>query len=226
MNVELLAFTQVTAAAFDLMSEEDLTTTNADHLAEVCGRDCYQSHHKPTAATATNETYLANILAQGHFSVLEHASFTVRITGVSRSLTHELVRHRHFSYSQLSQRFVDVERVGYVIHPDILDISDEDDRQLALDILHQHWQHSIKRYTELQKILERNGAKRKVKNQAARMVLPNMTETIIDVSGNHRAWREFFEKRISEGADSEIRELAIEISKIARRLAPNTYQDM
>src|SRR6266705_2597291 len=75
-------------------------------LAEFAGRACYQSWSKPNPATATNAGYLAHILDVGHLSVLEHGTVTFYFTGVSRSFTHELIRHRHFSYSQLSQRYV------------------------------------------------------------------------------------------------------------------------
>ena len=75
-------------------------------LAEFAGRACYQSWDKPNPRTATNAGYLRHILEVGHLSVFEHANVTFYITGISRSCTHELIRHRHFSYSQLSQRFV------------------------------------------------------------------------------------------------------------------------
>jgi thymidylate synthase (FAD) len=84
-------------------------STDADGgeaLAEFAGRACYQSWKKPNPATATNAGYLRHILEVGHLSVLEHGTVTFYLTGVSRSFTHELVRHRHFSYSQLSQRYV------------------------------------------------------------------------------------------------------------------------
>src|SRR5512138_4040908 len=74
-------------------------------LAEFAGRACYQSWSKPNPATATNAGYLKHILEVGHLSVLEHGTATFYFTGVSRSFTHELIRHRHFSYSQLSQRY-------------------------------------------------------------------------------------------------------------------------
>src|SRR5262249_12043524 len=84
-------------------------STDADGgqaLAEFAGRACYQSWRKPNPSTATNAGYLRHILEVGHMSVLEHGSVSFYITGISRSLTHELIRHRHFSYSQLSQRSV------------------------------------------------------------------------------------------------------------------------
>ncbi len=75
-------------------------------LAEFAGRACYQSWNKPNPKTATNVGYIGHILDVGHLSVLEHGTVTFYLTGVSRSFTHELVRHRHLSYSQQSQRYV------------------------------------------------------------------------------------------------------------------------
>lgn len=72
-------------------------------MAEFADRACYQSWKKPNPATATNAGYLRHILDVGHLSVLEHGTVTMYLAGVSRSLTHELIRHRHFSDSQPSQ---------------------------------------------------------------------------------------------------------------------------
>jgi thymidylate synthase (FAD) len=88
-------------------------------LAEFAGRACYQAWHKPNRSTATNAGYLRHILEVGHLSVIEHASATFYITGVSRSLTHELIRHRHFSFSQLSQRYVPAGDAA-MVEPDII----------------------------------------------------------------------------------------------------------
>ncbi len=97
-------------------------TTDAEGgqaLAEFAGRACYESWHKPNPATATNAGYLRHILEVGHLSVLEHGSVTFYLRGVSRSLTHELVRHRHLSFSQLSQRYVP-ERDAAMVEPDVI----------------------------------------------------------------------------------------------------------
>src|SRR5436853_7888099 len=88
-------------------------------LAEFAGRACYQSWRKPNPATATNAGYLRHILEVGHLSVLEHGTVTFYITGISRSLSHELIRHRHFSYSQLSQRYVP-ERKAAMVEPEAI----------------------------------------------------------------------------------------------------------
>ena len=79
-------------------------TDGGQALAEFAGRACYQSWKKPNPATATNAGYLRHILEVGHLSVLEHGSVSFYLTGISRSLTHELIRHRHFSYPPALRR--------------------------------------------------------------------------------------------------------------------------
>src|SRR5215470_14565974 len=91
------------------------TKVAAEVLNEVAGRTCYMSFGK---GRKSNQEYLENILSSKHGSVLEHAVWNFLITGVSRALTHELVRHRAgFAYSQLSQRYVDESEARYVIPP-------------------------------------------------------------------------------------------------------------
>jgi thymidylate synthase (FAD) len=204
-------------------------TTDADGgeaLAEFAGRACYQSWQKPNPATATNAGYLEHIMDVGHLSVLEHGSVTFYITGISRSLTHELIRHRHFSYSQLSQRYVP-ERDAEIVEPDVI----------ANDpVLHEKFlaaaQASVDAYKELLAGLEEKFAdvpsatlRRKQARQAARAVLPNATETRIVVTGNYRAWRHFVAMRASEHADVEIRELAIACLRELQRVAGNVFDD-
>ncbi len=199
-------------------------------LSEYAGRACYQSWDRPNAKTATNESYLANIIAQQHFSVLEHASVTVMIQEVSRSLTHELVRHRHFSYSQLSQRFCPVEpgndegRIGdkpaFIVPPAF------DNNDLAFVELWKAWVYAVERYERLVEIAQADGLTGKVARQAARAVLPNMTPTEIVVTGNHRAWREFITKRATRAADPEIRRLAAAIYDQLVNMEPFMYEDI
>src|SRR6188472_882743 len=91
-------------------------STDGERLAEFAGRLCYMSQHNP--ANRSTRDYLENIKKQGHGSVLEHANYTLLLEGVSRSLTHELVRHRAgFAYSQLSQRYVDESQAAFVVPP-------------------------------------------------------------------------------------------------------------
>jgi len=208
-------------------------STDADGgpaLVEFAGRACYQSWSKPNPRTATNASYIRHIIDVGHFSVLEHASVSFYITGVSRSCTHELIRHRHFSYSQLSQRFVPEHDAQVVVPPGI-----EGDPELT-EILTRHADASRAAYTELLERLEAKFAgdepterlsalRRKQARQAARAVLPNATETRIVVTGNYRAWRHFIAVRASEHADVEIRRLAIACLRQLVDVAPQVFSD-
>jgi thymidylate synthase (FAD) len=195
-------------------------------LVEFAGRACYQSWSKPNPRTATNASYLRHIIDVGHFSVLEHASVSFYITGISRSCTHELVRHRHFSYSQLSQRFVPERDSQVVLPPGI-----EDDPELQ-ELFLKAADASRAAYDELLTRLEAKLAdvpnavlRRKQARQAARAVLPNATETRIVVTGNYRAWRHFIAMRASEHADVEIRRLAIECLRQLTEVAPAVFAD-
>lgn len=204
-------------------------STDADGgqaLAEFAGRACYQSWTKPNPATASNAGYLQHILNVGHLSVLEHGSVTFYLAGVSRSLTHELIRHRHFSYSQLSQRYVP-ERDAAMVEPDVIAADPELHAQFvaAADA-------SLAAYTALLEGLEKRFAdvenatlRRKQARQAARAILPNATETRIVVTGNYRAWRHFVAMRASEHADVEIRALAIACLRQLQRVATNVFAD-
>ncbi|WP_236705955.1 MULTISPECIES: FAD-dependent thymidylate synthase [Frankia] len=204
-------------------------STDADGgqaLAEFAGRACYQSWSKPNPATATNAGYLRHILDVGHLSVLEHGSVSLYLTGVSRSLTHELVRHRHFSYSQLSQRYVP-ERDAAIVEPEVV----AGDPELHA-LFEQAAAASLEAYGRLLEGLEKRFAdiaaptsRRKQARQAARSVLMNATETRIVVTGNYRAWRHFIAMRASEHADVEIRGLAVTILRELQAVAPNVFAD-
>jgi thymidylate synthase (FAD) len=204
----------------------DTDTGGGEALAEFAGRACYQSWKKPNPATATNAGYLRHILEVGHLSVLEHGSVTFYLSGISRSLTHELIRHRHFSYSQLSQRYVP-ERDAAMVEPDVI----AEDPELHAKFVAAS-EAAVQAYTELLEGLEKKFAdvdhatlRRKQARQAARAVLPNATETRIVVTGNYRAWRHFVAMRASEHADVEIRELAIACLRELKRIAPNAFAD-
>ncbi|OMC11278.1 FAD-dependent thymidylate synthase [Mycolicibacter heraklionensis] len=223
LRVQLIAKT-------DFIAPPDVPwSTDADGgsaLVEFAGRACYQSWSKPNPRTATNAAYLKHIIDVGHFSVLEHASVTFYITGVSRSATHELIRHRHFSFSQLSQRYVPEPDSRIVVPPGV-----EDDPELQR-ILTEAADASRAAYTELLARLEAKFAdqpnatlRRKQARQAARAVLPNATETRIVVTGNYRAWRHFIAMRASEHADVEIRRLAVECLRQLADVAPAAFGD-
>ncbi len=200
-------------------------STDGEKLAEFAGRLCYMSQKNP-ASRATRE-YLENIKKQGHGSVLEHANYSLLLEGVSRSLTHELVRHRAgFAYSQLSQRYVDESEANFVVPPAI--VGDE--------ILLKEWRTQIdeaqRSYVRLvEHLMERYGwvadkvHRRKMSREAARGVLPNSTETKIVVTANARAWRTMLELRSSEGAELEIRRCAVAIIKMLSKESPAFFSD-
>ena len=178
------------------------TEVAGQKLSEIAGRLCYMSFAKPRPGG--NQAYLDHILEVAHGIVLEHAVWNLIITGVSRSFTHELVRHRAgFASSQLSQRFVDESTADFV-----------EPACIAADpALHKVWLDAVESaqtaYTTLvdglmvrfegvtDKLL-----RRKMARQAARSVLPNATETRIFVSANARAWRHFIEMRASAQAET------------------------
>jgi thymidylate synthase (FAD) len=224
LSVQVIAWTAFEAPA-DIAWSTDADGGQA--LAEFAGRACYESWHKPNPATATNAGYLRHILEVGHLSVLEHANVTMYLRGVSRSLTHELIRHRHFSYSQLSQRYAPSGEAD-MVEPDVIAADPE---------LHARFveatEASLAAYRELLTGLEERFAdsgaaatlRRKQARQAARSVLPNATETRIVVTGNYRAWRHFVGMRASEHADVEIRALAVACLRELQRVAQNAFAD-
>ncbi|QNG19137.1 FAD-dependent thymidylate synthase [Rhodococcus triatomae] len=200
--------------------------TGGEALSEFAGRACYQSWDKPNPRTATNAGYLRHLLAVGHESVLEHASVSFYISGISRSCTHELIRHRHFSYSQLSQRFVRENEAAVVVPPAVAG----DPRLEAL--FAEATEASRAAYAELLDALEETFAdlpsahlRARQSRQAARAVLPNATETRLVVTGNYRAWRHFVTMRATEHADPEIRRVAIACLRHLQSSAPNVFGD-
>jgi thymidylate synthase (FAD) len=199
--------------------------TPGEHLAEFAGRLCYMSQRNP--ASRTTREYLGNILIQGHGSVLEHASYSLLLEGVSRSLTHELVRHRAgFAYSQLSQRYVDESHAAFVVPPAIIG-----DEQLEKAWKAQMESAQAAYVTLVEELMNRYAwvdnkiHRRKMAREAARGVLPNSTETKIVVTGNVRAWRTMLELRCGEGAEMEIRRAAIMILRTMKEEVPGLFAD-
>jgi thymidylate synthase (FAD) len=200
-------------------------STDGERLSEFAGRLCYMSQRNP-ASRSTRE-YIENIKRQGHGSVLEHATYSLLLEGVSRSLTHELVRHRAgFAYSQLSQRYVDESEANFVVPPAIIG----DER------LETGWREQIesaqRTYVMLVEELMKRYAwvadkvhRRKMAREGARGVLPNSTETKIVVTANARAWRTMLELRSSEGAELEIRRVAVAVLRVLSAEAPALFSD-
>jgi len=223
LRVQLIARTEFLAPA-DVPWDTD--ADGGEALVEFAGRACYQSWSKPNPRTATNAAYLKHIIDVGHFAVLEHASVSFYITGISRACTHELIRHRHFSYSQLSQRYVPEDDAQVVMPPGLDD--DPDLQQLVLDAADASRAVYLEVLAKLEAKLEDQPnavLRRKQARQAARAVLPNDTETRIVVTGNYRAWRHFIAMRASEHADTEIRRLAIACLRELTAVAPAVFAD-
>ena len=200
-------------------------SSDGERLAEFAGRLCYMSQRNP--ANRTTADYLENIKKQGHGSVLEHANYSILLEGVSRSLTHELVRHRAgFAYSQLSQRYVDESQANFVVPPAIA----------GEEALETAWRTQVEEaqraYVGLvEQLMQRYGwvadkvHRRKMAREAARGVLPNSTETKIIATANARAWRTMLELRSSEGAELEIRRAALMILRVLQAEAPAFFSD-
>lgn len=237
MKITVIAHTRILGKAMSDLTEnvweppDHVAFGHEDHgsvLAEFCGRGCYESWSRPNPETATTEGYIGNIIEHEHFSVLEHGTVSIHFADVSRSFTHELVRHRHFSFSQLSQRF---QKLGdqLPVKPGLFDGDGEAERVLMLA-----WVRMVDDYHHLLQIAERRAeaagysglmAKKRAL-EAARCALPNMTPTKIVVSGNHRSWIEFLLKRGSVAADLEIRKAAFEVLELLQGIEPSIYKHL
>ena len=208
----------------DHIAWETDTDNPAQQLVEFAGRLCYRSFHNPSRRT--NAQYIDNLLTQGHLSVIEHASASLLIEHISRACSHEIVRHRHFSYSQVSQRYVDEASARMVLPPGLA--GDEEAERILGEVA----QAARDAYARLVERLRARYAsvpdpslRRKVARQAARSVLPNATETALVMTGNFRAWRHFIRMRASAHADPEIRRVAVAALRILQAEAPAIFGD-
>lgn len=208
---------------YELGMRPDFFSEDAEDLVEFAGRSCYQSFHRPNPATEKVDDYIHHIIEMGHESVLEHTQFTFYITGVTRAFTHELIRHRHLSYSQLSQRFVNEENANIVMPPAILEQGGAGTE--AYDTVVKNADKAFKRYRKLVDNLTEAGYKRKQAREAARAVLPNNVETRIVVTGNARAWRDMLKKRLDPAADAEIRQVSQMLLKELKKLGGAIFDD-
>jgi thymidylate synthase (FAD) len=199
--------------------------SGGERLAEFAGRICYMSQHNP--AQRPTAEYLDNIKKQGHGSVLEHAVYVLLIEGISRSCSHELVRHRAgFGYSQLSQRYVDESHAAFVVPPAVLgDSALEAEWEQQVTAAQAAYVRSVESLMKRYDWVSDKVHRRKMAREAARSVLPNATETKIVVSGNVRAWRTMLELRCGEGAELEIRRMAVAALRVLQQEAPAFFSD-
>ena len=192
-----------------MMVELLFITPDAEKMIETAGRTSYLSFDKQ--GKNTEKEFIRMLVRKGHYSVLEHAHATFRISGVSRAFAHQLVRHRLCSFTQQSQRHVDESNFSY-IEPDSIR-----KKLRAHSLFTKFMEESKRAYSELQKL--------GIKNEDARFVLPNAIESQIVVTTNLRECRHIIELRGSPDAKWEIRKVAIEILKILKKHAPTVFED-
>ncbi len=194
MKVSLLAYTQ-----------------NADAICAAAGKSCYSEKSSQDLLNADNpEKVLGKIVGMGHHSVIEHASFTFSVEGVSRSLTHQLVRHRVASFSQQSQRYVSLNEPTFVIPPKIAE--DPECLKVYNETMDTIW----KAYNKLAET---------VPPEDARYVLPNGCTTNITITMNARELLHFFRLRCCNRAQWEIRSVAWQMLALAREAAPALFEN-
>jgi len=183
-------------------------------ITEFAARMCYQSWDKGRP----HREHIHHLTSVGHLSVFEHNVFTFALAGISRSLTHELVRHRHMSFSQLSQRYVDHTywNLGFVVPPDLIEWFKEN------PLAEEEWAEN--RFKELLEykasLANTRGSELHIKRrrQAARNCLPNCMETRMVVSGNARTWLEACLKRRPPGTTMENSPADLEIWRLFDRI--------
>lgn len=218
MKIEVVARTIPMGSMYKYMEPDTMSTASED-LLEFAGRACYQSFHKPNEKTRRNADYLANIIGQQHESVLEHASVSFYVQGVSRNMLLELERHRHLSFSVISTRFVDATKSKVIIPPALRQHPD-DPIEVPLD------SDEIEKYLQTVNFLQNDcGYTRKEAREAARWLLPGNLETKFVVTGNMRAWRDVLKKRYSKHADAEIAMFAQGVLELLRIEAPSVFAD-
>ncbi len=192
MKVTLLAYTQ-----------------NADAICAAAGKSCYSDKSSQDLLDSGDPAkVLGKIVGMGHHSVIEHASFTFSVEGVSRSLTHQLVRHRVASFSQQSQRYVSLNEPTFVT-PHTVE-QDEECLRVYNDTMRTIWE----AYNKLAE---------KIPPEDARYVLPNGCTTNITITMNARELLHFFRLRCCNRAQWEIREMADEMLRLCKEVSPTIF---
>jgi len=183
-------------------------TADAEELIELAARTCYQSGDKTAAGGAGK--FLGRLIASGHESPFEHAYATFRLSGCSRAMTHQLVRHRLLAVSQKSQRYVTEGNFEYVVPPSIGNgFADE-----------------FKADMEAIRAMYRKWKERGLKNEDARYVLPNACASELVISGNFREFRHIFKLRCSPRAQWEIRQACDRMLLLLHARAPSVFGDL
>jgi thymidylate synthase (FAD) len=186
-------------------------TPNPEYAVALAARLCYSPVSIDTLQEKLsgndNKTFLEKIMSLGHQSVLEHASFTFGIEGVSRVTTHQLVRHRIASFSQQSQRYVSHKDLFDAVVPPSID---------AMPMMKERFADQLRSIHRFYAEMVEAG----IPPEDARYILPNATESKIMVTMNARELFHFFRLRCCERAQWEIRQMSLEMLKIVKRVAP------
>lgn len=201
--------------------ERHSDTSSPRATIEFAGRICYKALKAKNPDTDSHRGYIHNILKQKHYSVLEHSSYTFLLTGISRADSHEIVRHRHFSFSQESQRFVmQSEPFQISIHPTI--------ERYGVGDIEYYAEYLAKDFefaNDLYDTLKKEGLKHKQAAEAARQVLPNAAAVTMVVTGNVRSWMEFVSKRDHPAADAAIQKIAWQVANILASELPEVFDE-
>jgi thymidylate synthase (FAD) len=221
------------ALEFNSYLQDSSQLSAGAQLCKMAGQTCYASFSPKRTMNAQAARYFENIMSSGHGSVLEHATYSFFLYGLSRSLTHEMIRHRAgFGYSQLSQRYVSGRVLRFVERPEFQDQGELHEKFLQrIDAAYAGYHSLAERLLQEQRsgaailTAEARTDLRKKVNQAARAVLPNETETLVVATANVRAWRHFIEMRGSAHSELEIRALAVRIFLCLRELEPILFGD-
>lgn len=179
-------------------------TENPEELIALAAKKCYAS-----TSTLSDSEYVAARIKQGHESILEHASATFDILGISRTCSHQLVRHRLASYTQRSERYCNEDNRKFIIPDSIVDDN--------IYIVHDYIILSSKIYD----LLIKSG----VPKEDARFFLPQAVTTDLVVTMNFRELRHFFKLRLDKHAQWEIRELANRMLNLVKDLAPSVFKE-
>ncbi len=200
------------------------STPNPEQVIAAAGRLCYASDTSELLSQdkEDSEKFITMVTKMGHLSVLEHVSFTFYIEGVSRAMTHQLVRHRLASYSQRSQRYVNHDSFDYVVPPQLEGKTVEVDG-IKIDAV-EYYKNAMEDIASHYDVLnDAMGATGEKSNEDARYILPNACETKIFVTMNARELLHFLQERCCNRAQWEIRSAADQMLKILREKCPSVF---
>ena len=161
---------------------------------------------------------LIRVIPRKHKSILEHVSWTFLVTGISRACSHEMVRHRHLSFSQRSQRYVDEQNASFSVPARLIQIMGEEVVKQILNQFQVAYRAALEAYAA-------EGIVGEEANQDARYFLPNATETIKTATGNGSGLLNFFNLRMCHRAQEEIRYVAQQMFQQVYETAPSIFED-